>query len=136
MEEYTIGKAERLLEGDRLAIIGIGPCVNRALEAAEKFPGKVGVYNFRFLKPLDTDMLQEIAGKYDYVLTLEDGSLKGGLYGAVCEWMASSGRVFPVKGLGIPDSFIPHGRQADQRHSCGLDTGSIVTEIEKLLEKE
>lgn len=136
MEEYTIGKAERLLEGDRLAIIGIGPCVNRALEAAEKFPGKVGVYNFRFLKPLDTGMLQEIAGKYDYVLTLEDGSLKGGLYGAVCEWMASSGRVFPVKGLGIPDSFMPHGRQADQRHSCGLDTGSIVTEIEKLLEKE
>ena len=127
------GKAVELLEGDTVAIVCLGPVVHRALEAASDFPGEVGVYDFRFLKPLDEDMLDRIADRYKAVLTLEDGCLKGGLYGAVCEYFGGHAGI-PVEGTGIPDTFIGHARQAAQRAECGLDAEGVRKKIKKILE--
>lgn len=129
-KKLPVGKAETLMEGSDIAIVAIGPCVGRALEAARRFPGKVGVYDFRFLKPLDEELLGSIARTHAHIITMEDGALKGGLYGAVCEYVAGGGFKAQVKGLGIPDMFIRHASQAAQRKECGLDT----EEVEKILQ--
>lgn len=131
--EYSIGRAEVLREGSDIAIIATGPCVNRAMEAAEIFPGKVGVFNFRFLKPLDTEMLDFIAERYRHILTIEDGCLKGGLFGAVSEYFAEKANAVRISGSGIDDQFVEQGRQNDQRHDAGIDTEGIVKKIEKIL---
>ena len=134
-----VGRAEKLLEGDKVAIITIGPTANSALQAARRHGGQVGVYDFKFLKPLDKDTLKEIGGKFEKIITVEDGCLKGGLYGAVCEYYAealASGELknSPViVGHGIPDKFIDHARQSAQKAMCGIDSESIAASIEKLL---
>ena len=130
---YDIGKAERLAEGSEIAVVAIGPSVHRALEAAAEFPGKVGVYNFRFLKPFDEDTLRSIFAGYPHIITVEDGCIKGGLYGAVSESAAREGYKGAITGLGIPDEFIGHARQADQRRNCLLDKEGICKEINKIL---
>ena len=119
------GKAETLLEGSDVAVVAIGPCVNRALEAAAKFPGKVSVYNYRFLKPLDEETLAAIARTHTHIITMEDGCLKGGLFGAVSEFVAEHAPGVQVKGLGIPDEFIRHASQAAQRSYCALDEEGV-----------
>ena len=136
METLEIGRAEELSRGNEVAVVAIGPVVNRALEAAEAFPGKVGVYNFRFLKPIDEETLEDIARSYKSVLTLEDGSLKGGLFGAVCEHMARGGHSIRICGSGIPDRFIEQDRQDSQRKDCGLDADSIRVKLHAMLEKD
>ena len=66
---------------------------------------------------------------------MEDGSLKGGLYGAVCEYLAARDAHTTVRGIGIPDRFIPQARQDEERRDCGLDTEGILAEMQKLAEK-
>ena len=119
------GKSETLLEGSDVAIVAIGPCVNRALEAAAKFPGRVGVYNFRFLKPLDEAALESVARTHTHIITMEDGCLKGGLFGAVSEFLSEHVPGVPVKGFGIPDEFVRHATQSAQRRYCGLDAEGV-----------
>jgi len=134
-EALPVGKARTLLEGSDVAVVGIGPVVNRALKAASLYPGKVGVYNFRFLKPLDEDLLKRIASTYKYILTIEDGNLKGGLFGAVSEFLAGIPLAPPVEGIGVPDEFVPHGRQGDQREKFGLSEQGIGKRLKKFLEE-
>ncbi len=124
-EELPVGKAETLLEGSDVALICTGPVTNRAVEAAAAYPGKVGVYNFRYIKPLDEELLKKIAMKYQHIITAEDGSLKGGLYGAVCEFLETGDYDVSAEGLGVPDRFIPQARQSVQLHGCGLDREGI-----------
>ena len=132
LRELPVGKAEKLLDGTEAAIIAIGPPVERALKAAQDFAGKVAVYNFRFLKPLDEETLSEIAGKFSTVLTVEDGALKGGLFGAVSEYMSSCGNAVRVIGLGAPDRFIPQASQAGQWAECGIDVEGIRKSLQKV----
>lgn len=132
---YNIGKAEQLADGTCIAVIGIGPAVNRAVEAAAAFDGKVGVYNFRFLKPLDEDCLQDICRKYKQIITVEDGCIKGGLFGAVSEYCALHNEKIGISPVGIWDKFIVHAPQSKQRADCGLDKDSLVRLISSLLQK-
>ncbi len=132
---YNIGKAEQIAEGTDIAVIGIGPAVNRAVEAAAAFDGKVGVYNFRFLKPLDEDCLQDICRKYRQIVTVEDGCIKGGLFGAVSEYCALHNEKIDITPVGIPDKFIVHATQGRQRADCGLDKDSLEKLISSLLQK-
>src|SRR5574344_23943 len=135
--EFTslpVGKAEVLLEGTDVAVLGTGPVVNRALEAAGDWPGKVGVYNFMFIKPLDEEMLAGIAARYRHIITVEDGSLKGGLFGAVSEFLSSSSSGASVEGIGIPDEFIPQGKQSEELGWCGLDKEGITKRLRNYLE--
>ncbi len=132
-EELPLGRAVECLKGDKVAVVAIGPTVHRALEAAGQFEGRVGVYNFRFLKPLDTEMLDKIAKTYKKIITVEDGSLKGGLYGAVCEYLADKAPGVSVTGIGAPDQFIEHDTQAAQRRECGIDAEGISRKISEIL---
>ena len=137
-EALPVGKGQKLMDGKQVAILGLGPVVNRALEAAQRHKDDywVGpaVYDLRFLKPLDPAILEE-ASRFRAILTVEEGSLKGGLYGAVCEYFA--GRTDPplIKGLGIPDRFISQDTQAAQRAECSLDTESIFEILVEMMKK-
>ena len=129
-----IGRAECLLEGTDVAVLAIGPSVNRALEAAAAWPGRVGVYDFKFLKPLDENCLAAVARRYRHLVTVEDGALAGGLFGAVSEWLAAGGFSVPLEGIGIPDRFIAQAKQSQQYASCGMDVEGIQKSLQKVFE--
>ena len=128
-EELPAGKGEKLMDGKHVAVLGIGPVVNRALAAARRHKEDywVGpaVYDMRYLKPLDTSILEEVSS-YRAILTVEDGSLKGGLFGAVSEYFAARPDAPIIKGVGIPDRFIPQDSQKGQWEDCGLDEESLL----------
>jgi len=132
--EIPVGTAEMLLEGTSVTVLGIGPVVNRALEAAAAFEDRVGVCDMRFLKPLDKALLDAVLARSRVILTVEDGCLAGGLYGAVCEYVQEKGAAVRVHGIGVPDRFIPHARQADQREECGLSTRGIEETLKSILQ--
>lgn len=131
--ELPVGKAETLLEGDTVAVVSCGPAAYEALRAAEDYAGKVGVYNFRFVKPLDCEALDGIAARYERIVTVEDGTLLGGLYGAVCEYVLARGYDIKVEGIGIPDRFISQARQTKQLADCGIDYEGIKKSLSKYL---
>lgn len=131
--ELPVGKAETLLEGDTVAVVSCGPAAYEALRAAEDYAGKVGVYNFRFVKPLDCEALDGIAARYERIVTVEDGTLLGGLYGAVCEYVLARGYDIKVEGIGIPDRFISQARQTKQLVDCGIDYEGIKKSLSKYL---
>ena len=133
-EVLPVGKAVELKSGKKVALVCTGPITSMALRIAERLGEDVGVYNFRFIKPLDTEMLSKIAGQYAHVLTLEDGSLKGGLYGAVAEVFASLEKAPALEGIGIPDEFIRHASKDQEWAICGMDEESVTKKIEKFLE--
>lgn len=146
-EAYTAleaGKGELLAEGTRVAVIAAGPFVYRALEAAEKFKEEAGwspaIYNIRYIKPIDTALLEEAYAGYDRIVTIEDGTVIGGLYGAVAEFVASKDTTKPVRAVGIPDRYISQGTQNELRSECGLTVDEIFRvfceENEKILKKD
>jgi len=128
LEPLPVGKGEKLLDGKGVAVLGIGPVVNRAVAAAIRHKADYwsapSVYDVRFLKPLDPELMEE-AGKYKVIVTLEDGALKGGLFGAVCEYFAGRENAPIIKGVGIPDRFIGQDTQKGQWAGCGLDEESL-----------
>lgn len=138
------GRGELLAEGSRVAVIAAGPFVYRALEAAERFKEEAGwapaIYNIRYIKPIDTALLEEAYAGYDRIVTIEDGTVIGGLYGAVAEFVASKDTPKPVRAVGIPDRYISQGTQNELRSECGLTVDEIFRvlceENEKILKKD
>ena len=92
------------------------------------------VWHFPFVKPLDTEALEQIAARFGRIVTVEDGCLAGGLYGAVSEWLCSHYPGARVQGVGIPDEFVTQASQARQRAKYGLDAGELQKIFEKFLE--
>ncbi len=133
------GKGELLREGEDIAVIAAGPMAHRAVEAAEEIMTAEGwspsVYNIRYIKPLDTGMMEEIASKHVSVITVEDGSVIGGLHGAVSEYMA--GREAPVKvtPVAIPDIYLSQGTQNELREECRLTKEGIIEAVREEREK-
>ncbi len=135
-KEIATGSEECMLEGSEIAVIATGPAVHRAVEAASGFPGKVAVYNFRFIKPMDMELLDSIARSHDAIITVEDGCLAGGLYGAVCEHIMHEGIGTRVYGMGIDDEFVSHARQSAQLAKYGINREGIKKKIEKVFEQK
>ena len=134
LEPIEVGKGRKLKDGNDLAVITIGPIGNDAAQAisrAEKeMAGKsIALYDLRFLKPLDEEMLHEIGQRFSRIITVEDGVLEGGMGSAVLEFMADNGYKPAIKRLGIPDRFIPHGTVKELRNICGIDKESIYHTI-------
>ena len=129
--EIRVGKGSKILDGEKVAIIALGPEVHRAVEAATRIKKETGtgpmVFNARFLKPFDREILEE-ASHCEIILTVEDGCLKGGLYGEVSESLAAMGSAAKVKGIGIPDIFVRQDTQAAQRKEFHLDAEGIYSE--------
>ena len=136
------GRGEPLLKGTDIAVIAAGPFANRALEAALKIKEEAGwnpsIYNIRYIKPLDEALVQEAAKSHKAIITVEDGCIKGGLYGAVTELLASD--PVPVVPVGIPDEYLSQGTQEELREECGLTEGAIyrtiMAENEKICKKD
>jgi 1-deoxy-D-xylulose-5-phosphate synthase len=134
------GRGELVLAGSRIAVFAAGPFVYRALEAAHRIKDEQGwnptIYNIRYIKPLDTDLVEDACRTHERVVTIEDGTLIGGLYGAVSECVAEMDSPLPVRGVGIPDRYISQGTQTELRAECGLTTDEIfkifMTECEKI----
>lgn len=137
-EKIEIGKAEEISKGEDIAVLTIGTIGNNSRKAIEKLKDEginVAHYNLRFLKPLDIDLLKEIKDKYKTIITIEDGTIVGGLYGAICEEMAKLNSSVRIKGLGLPDRFIEHATVGEQLAECGLSIDQIYNQI-KLAKNE
>lgn len=129
LTEINVGTGRCLRQGDRVAIVSIGPIGNNATKAIAQSGLNVGHYDLRFLKPLDDALLHDICQHYDHLITLEDGCMQGGMGSAVLEWMNDHGYVLPVTRMGIPDEFIEHGTVDELQHICHMDVDSIVAAI-------
>ena len=128
LEKIEIGKGRRLLQGEDLAILSIGQVGNYALDAADELRKEglnPSVYDMRFVKPLDEEMLHEIFKNNKYIITVEDGCLMGGFGSAVLEFAADNDYNASVKRLGIPDRIIEHGDQPQLHRECEYDAEAI-----------
>ena len=129
MTEIPVGKGVELKKGSKVAVLSVGPIGNTVMKAVESLGADadaVGVYDMRFIKPLDTALLDEVFKNYKSIVTVEDGSLRGGFGSAVLEYMADSGVSLPVKRIGIPDNFIEHGSPAELYHMLGMDAEGVM----------
>ena len=138
--EYTAlesGKGERLVEGKDVAFVCAGPLSYRAIEAAEKVAKELGkqasVYNIRFIKPIDKKLLEDVAKNHSCVITVEDGTVIGGLHGAVAEFMAEHFPGVRVIPAGIPDLYLSQGTQNELREECGITTDKLYETLSSCL---
>ena len=95
----------------------------------EEIQPHVAHYDMRFLKPLDRDIMDEVAQRFSHVITVEDGIVSGGLGSAVLEYMSDGGHHCQVHRIGIPDTFVEHGTVAQLREICKMDAASIQRTI-------
>lgn len=131
-KEIPVGRGQLLHPGAGLAVLTIGPVGNRAAEAVIKASDKgleVLHYDMRFLKPLDEDIMNDVCSKVRTVITVEDGTIAGGLHDAVASWIAERHEGIRVIGLGVPDRFIEHGTVKELREECGFGTEDILRAI-------
>jgi 1-deoxy-D-xylulose-5-phosphate synthase len=134
----TIGKGRAIKEGTDLAIVSIGYPGNLALKAISELEAdhcSVALYDMRFLKPIDEELLHQVFSKHKKVITIEDGTILGGLGSAVIEFMNQHGYHAEVVRLGVPDHFIEHGSLPELYKECGFDEKSIIEAVKKLLGK-
>ena len=117
------GKGELRRSGQRVAILAFGTVLHPALEAAERL--NATVVNMRWAKPLDTELLAQVARSHEALVTVEEGVIMGGAGSAVGEWLAQAGVPLPLLQLGLPDQFIEHGDPAKLLALQGLDAAGI-----------
>jgi 1-deoxy-D-xylulose-5-phosphate synthase len=132
MAALPIGKGEIRREtsqpaGKRIAILAFGTMVAPSLAAAEQLDATVA--NMRFVKPLDADLVRQLAETHDAIVTVEEGCVMGGAGSACVEALLASGVTRPVLQLGLPDQFIDHGDPAKLLAACGLDAAGIAKSI-------
>lgn len=130
LEAIEVGKGRRLKDGNDLAVLSIGAVGNAAADAIAEVEQahpdiSIAHYDLRFAKPLDEELLEEVARQFNRIVTVEDGILKGGVGSAVLEYMADHDHTPHVRRLGIPDRFIEHGAVDILRHLCGIDKEGI-----------
>ena len=149
LEEIKVGTGRKLYDKTlgnehkdctkNIAILTIGPIGNDAKKAIEeieqegKYTGRIALYDMRFLKPIDENILEEVGKNFSEIITIEDGVINGGLGTTVIEWLNEHTKNIHVQRLGLPDHFIEQGTVAELRELCGFDKYSIKQEIEKRL---
>ena len=131
-EELAVGRGERLKEGSEVAIVAVGTMANVALRAAERSGRSVAVYDLRYAKPLDEALLREVGEKFQRVITIEDGIIRGGVGEAVVAHLGREGYAPRVRTLGIDDRFVEQGRPAELYAECGYDEEALLRAIEEI----
>ncbi len=124
LKKVEIGKGEKLKDGNDLAFLTFGPVANKAQQVCQALENEnisAGLYDLKFAKPLDEELLHGVFKKYKKVITVEDGTIIGGIGSAVVEFMVENGYSAQVKKLGVPDRFIDHGTQTELQRECGFD---------------
>ncbi len=127
MKELIIGKGRLCREGRRVALIAFGSMLQPALEAAAQLDATV--VDMRFIKPLDEPLLLDMARHHELLVTIEENAVAGGAGSAVNESLQQHGVQIPVINLGLPDSFVEHGKHQDLLAQCGLDAAGIIEAV-------
>lgn len=132
LEEVKVGTGRKLRDGKDVAVLSIGAIGNEALQAAEATGA--AMYDMRFLKPLDEDILHEVGKRFQRIITVENGVKSGGLGSAVLEWFSDHDYQVSVTRLGMPDDhFVEHGTVDELQSLCGIDKESIKQAISQQL---
>ena len=136
MKEIEIGKGRKLKEGKEIAILSFGHPGNFAAAAIRNLMADgitPGHYDMRFAKPLDEEMLHEVFSTYNKIITVEDGTVVGGIGSAILEFMADNGYKADVRILGIPDRIVEHGSQKELHKECHYDAEAIATTAREMM---
>ena len=131
LSSIEMGKGEIRRQGKGVAILAFGTMLAPSLQAAETLNATVA--NMRFIKPLDTALVAELAASHDLLVTIEEGSIMGGAGSAVAEALSAAGIVKPILQLGLPDKFIDHGDATQLLAQCGLDAAGITASVNQRL---
>lgn len=137
-EKIPIGKGYKVSDGQDLAILTVGKPGNFVAEVREKAAQdgiSVAHYNMLFVKPLDTELLNEVAQKFSKVITVEDGTVIGGFGSAVSEYFMEEQQNLQIKKLGIPDEFIEQGTVTKLYDFCGYDAKGILKAVKEMVQK-
>ena len=129
MKEIEIGKGRKIRDGEEIAILSFGHPGNFAAAAIRTLKNDgihPGHYDLRFAKPLDENILHEVFSKYSKIITVEDGTVVGGIGSAVLEFMSAHQYKADVKILGIPDRIVEHGSQKELHKECHYDADAIA----------
>ena len=137
-EELPIGKGRKLRDGKKIAILSIGHMGNTVAEAIEEL-AKSGItpahYDLRFVKPLDTELLHQVMQEYPDIITIEDGTLIGGMGSAVVEFASDNNYKVNIHRMGIPDRFIDQGTPEELFREIGLDQEGIFNNINQIFNR-
>jgi len=131
MQALPIGKAEIVRRGNGVAILAFGASVEPAGVVAEKIGASL--VNMRFVKPLDADVIAEMAQSHELLVTVEENAVSGGAGSAVTELLVAAGNTVNILNIGIPDRYIDHGSRDDCLAMAGLDAEGIQAQVEKRL---
>jgi 1-deoxy-D-xylulose-5-phosphate synthase len=131
LNTLEIGRAESRRKGERVALLAFGASVSEAEKAADVI--NATLVNMRFVKPLDTELIAEMASKHDLLVTIEDNAVLGGAGSAVNEYLAKAGLLVPIINLGLPDEFMPHGQRNELLADAGLSADGIIRHVEAYL---
>ncbi len=129
MEELPVGKGRLIADGKELAILSLGPIGNVAKEVVKRLAEEnvsVALYDMRYLKPIDEEILHEVGRHFTKIVTLEDGVIIGGFGSAVVEFMSDNHYAVEVKRIGLPDRFVEHGAVSKLYSVYGLDVEGII----------
>lgn len=132
-----IGKSEIITEGHDVAILAIGSMVNYAMKVNDKLKSEgisSEIVNMRYVKPLDTNLLDELSENFQKIITLEENSIIGGFGSAITEYFIDKNYKNDILRLGLPDKFIEHGTQAELHHLLGIDPEGILNQIKNFFE--
>jgi len=136
LSEIPVGKGREIAKGTDIAVLSIGHPGNFAKEATEEL-SKEGIsvqhYDMRFVKPIDTEILDSVMKHFDKIITVEDGVINGGFGSAVMEYLFENGYQGRIKRLGIPDRFIDQGSPEELYRECGFDSDGICSEVRNMM---
>ena len=130
-----IGTGRKLKDGEEIALLTLGHPGNFAAAAIRELTSdgiRPAHYDMRFVKPLDEALLHEVCQRYPKLITVEDGTVKGGFGSAILEFMATHGYKNDLRILGIPDRLVEHGTPAELHRECGYDAAAIITAIREM----
>lgn len=138
LEEVKVGTGRKLHDGKDVAVLSFGPVGNNVEEAIEMMETStpqlsIAHYDMRFAKPLDTEILKDVAQQFDRIITMEDGAREGGFGSAVLEWLEDNGYRKNVVRLGLPDHFVEHGTVAELQHIVGIDAEGIIDAVNDII---
>jgi 1-deoxy-D-xylulose-5-phosphate synthase len=134
LQTLPIGKGEIRRRGENVALLAFGPLLAPALAAADCLEATVA--NMRFVKPIDGDLIEELAKSHRALVTLEDNVIQGGAGSAVGEYLSARGITIPILHLGLPDTFLEQGGREELLAECGLDTDGILAAVRAFLATE
>jgi len=128
LEPVPIGKGRICRQGNSVAILAFGSMVQPALDAADEL--NASVVDMRFVKPIDEDLIEDMASRHELLVTVEENALMGGAGSAVNEFLLQANYTMPILNLGLPDVFLEHGSVPKMLASAGLDAPGIVKQIQ------